>query len=128
MKLTTSFFAALDLLCTTSAIASHSTPPGSSPRALGDGTVNVARAVQAADSTTSQPDTNKLDRRILGHIPGDRLTERCRGCKNWIDACVDDCKGGDQGSCYEYCRCEALLGPGCRDKGKPSLSVASKAC
>lgn len=119
MKLTSIFIAATRLLATASAIASTEISNGTQVHTLGDDTANLHldNATPAHNAITDRKN-NKLDRRILGHIPGDRLSEMCRGCKNWIDECVDDCKGGDQGSCYDYCRCEGLLGPGCSLTGK----------
>jgi len=119
MKLISTFIAFVGLLLTASAIAGAGIPASSPSHTLSNGTVNIVQdSPFTTDGTITNPDHNELDRRILGHIPGDRLSEECRGCKNWIDECVDDCKGGDQGSCYDYCRCEGLLGPGCSITGK----------
>jgi hypothetical protein len=118
MKITSTVLAALGLLVTANAIAI--VPAGTSPRALGDGTVSTARGIPTIGTHESEFTTNGLSDDInpntaITVFPGGH-GGACFGCSYFINDCQDKC--GNRGSCRDYCKCDAIKRIDCRTAGR----------
>lgn len=120
MKSTSIFIITLGLLVITSVTAIRPAYP--SPRALGDGSVSVARDVptvstQGSNSTPSDT-INDYTPNVAIVGPGGTMPNACTDCSYSLNDCYTHCGGGDRGSCNDYCKCEALLRKDCQPKGE----------
>jgi hypothetical protein len=114
MKLVTTIVAMIGLLITVNATAMA--PAGLPPRALGDGTVNVARDIDAIDTNdVSFTDDINPNTALTGPIAGQVIA--CFGCFNFLNECKSECGGDDRGTCEGYCDCAGLQRKDCKNKG-----------
>lgn len=124
MKFASILIAIIGLMLTVS--SSVIGPASSSPRALGDGTVNVTHDIPTSNnsSTSFHNDQNDVDLNPNVAVIGPSWigdSDKCKSCANAIIDCNTDCKGGNRQSCDDYCNCEGLLSASCQLRGTCQL-------